>query len=386
MNKIHYVPAGLEQIFCDMDINLIENLETDYILTNYLYFKNKPIEQWKKYVDIVHKYDKKIIMDSGGFQLIADPKLRIDTKNVFEYQANLSDMGFILDVPLFEMKSINGVNSLIPVTDKEEIKHRMEKTIRNVNDIKNLDKKDSELFLIIHGNTPIEYYDWFQGTKDSNDYDGISLKTKTIPQFIMSFFTVYKHGYKKYHALGTSALDIIPLFYYVFGKTDFERVTYDSSNSLQYSVVKRMLFDIIYLKNKVVHITETEIQKSCCECKMCKALDYDMNEYRGKPFSKTDLNPNHYSNTLTIHNSNVMNKYNNFIQMLAEDPKELKAWSIGRFPKLKIWFEIIDKCFEECDNSEEEFYKIFEKKLGKYHRVFGIQENETRQQNVMEFF
>jgi hypothetical protein len=374
MSKIHYVPAGMEQLFVDGEIDLIDYLETDYILVNYLCFKNKSIEDWKKHFDRIRQSGKKIIMDSGGFQLIADPKLRINPKEVFNYQSELSDMGFILDVPLFEMKYNNGVESLTPVTNKEEINNRMLKTIQNVNDIKGLDKKESELFLIVHGNTPKEYYDWFMGTKDSNNYDGVSLKTKTIPQFVMSFFTVYKHDYKKFHALGTSALDIIPLFYYVFTKAKADRVTYDSSNSLQYSLVKRMLMDIIYLKNKSIHITETKITKTSCRCKMCEKLNYDVEDFKGKR-----------NNSLTIHNTNVMNKYNDFIDMLSQDPKLLREWSEGRFPKLKIWFEIIDKCFEECDNSNDDFYKIFDEKLKRYHSYFNIKE-AVKQQNVFEFF
>jgi queuine/archaeosine tRNA-ribosyltransferase len=379
MNKIHYVPAGLDQIMKDDKIDLIQYLETEYFLTNYLCFKNKNVEEWRNAISVLKKHGKKMMMDSGGFQLIADPKLKINPKDVFSYQSELADMGFILDVPLLKLADSGGI---VPIVERSIVEERLEKTIRNVNDIKDLDRKESELFLILHGNTPKEYHEWYNKTKGLVKYDGISLKTEKIHQFVISFFTIYKEGFTKFHALGTSAVDIIPIFFYVFSKINFDRVTYDSSNALQFSVLKRMIFEVIYLKNKTIHITQTNIKKSCCNCKMCKHLNYDMNEYKGIPYNKGGKDDNLM---LTIHNCNVMNRYNDFIQMLAEDPEVLKTWCCERFPKLKVWFEIVDKCFELCDNSDEDFYKIYDEKLKRYHQYFNFKE-EDKQQNVMSFF
>lgn len=381
MSKINYVPAGLDNFINDESISLFQYLETDYFLVNYVALKNITSEKLVEYKKQINNFNKKILIDSGGFQLISDPKLYLDPKKIFDFQQQFGDIGFILDVPLFNKEINNGIASLIPITNEEKINERLQLTINNINAIKNLDKKNCNLYLIIHGNNPSEYYKWFEATKNLYPFDGISLKTKTIPQLIMSFFTIYKHGYKNIHALGTSALNIIPLFYYIFNQTNFETITYDSSNSLQYSVNKRMLFDIIYLRNKCIYITQSNIKKSSCNCKMCQAVKFDIGEYCGKQ----EHSANFYTNQLTVHNTNVMNKYNDFINMLSDDKQVLKEWTINSFPETKIWFEIIDKCFEECNKSGDPFYKIFDEKLQQYHPYFLKNGAQGQQSNIFNF-
>lgn len=381
MINVYYAPAGFE--FAMKGKGDFEEIfrfcESDYILTNVLSWLKKSTIVKSRFVELCKKYQKISLVDSGGFQLITE-KMEpedYDPLKIFKVQQELGQIGFMLDYPLMKITD----EGMSIVTNSKEIEERIDFTKQNLIDVSSITDRSMWYYFVIHGGRIEHYKRWIEDLYKRDKFDGVTLKTKNLYQLICSFFSSYHLDFTRYHALGTSSIyTVILLFYLVIKSREFgkniELLTYDSTTPLQHAIYRRALNIMMYTKFFRTFISDSSLTTLGCSCKLCIHLG----DNSVKAFMED-------SNLLILHNINVVNKFNSFIQGVANDKKIFLELISTHFSKISKIIKIIDLLFITVVEGKKEFYTIYDNLDISIRRYIEslVDLEETNQSSLLDF-
>jgi len=192
-----------------------------HLLVSYFYAKNK--------ADFRAGQDLKgltIISDSGGFQIATQHlkglKTDLQPEKVLHWQEVNSDIAIALDFPI-SMEEY--------MITPEEFKKRLE-FLYNNNQVyqKNRNNADTKIYNVLHGDNLEQWEEWYNTVKEFK-FEGwsIGVKPSYMPLKIsLAIMFLYEKGIRKnLHILGTTGMNVIPIFAYL--SNFIENITYDSS-------------------------------------------------------------------------------------------------------------------------------------------------------------
>lgn len=316
----YYCPAAVEDL---LQNDLIGEVNSDYVLINASSIKPHQVEMYK---EKIKNSNKKILVDSGGFQLLTGVLDYINPKDVIKIQNELADIGFILDVP--PLRS----------TDESTLKSCIAKTKENILSVKDI-PRNFDYYFVLHSHEITSMERWFNELEHLDTFEGISTKGNTKQKLLLGLMYISTTSYTKHHILGVGSNLAMTLINYFYNKEPkvMERVTFDSSSPLVWSRNKRLFFPFI---NSTLWISK----------------------YEGKQIESFDVDrlikDHRY---FFIQNINQYNYQSIFIRDICKDEKETKEF----FNTYGEYFEIIDYFFEhgkDIHRTIEKYSKFFELK------------------------
>ena len=277
----------------------------DKMLISYYYGK-------KGSRDDIGDHITSVMGDSGGFQATS-LGIDIDPKDVINWQNEVCDIGFTLDIPPFDQNDVIRGNYL---TGKDFDKC-MAKSNKNANIMMERKDEDLDLYLVIQGDNDQNRQRWLnEGLKDYNDWAGYSLSVKPQqdPYVLVDWLKfAIDNNLRNIHILGVSGRNTLAVLSY-FSKY-FDSVKFDSSSYSMGKRFRRYIFP--YLIPHFIILTDREnifneehklIPDTLpCDCPICREID-DM-----KIFSTDSNMKNEAGELISMHN---LYQYVRYVQLL----------------------------------------------------------------------
>ena len=253
---------------------------------------------------------KEIIGDSGGFQIMAQG-VDINPSDVINWQNDVCDIGFTLDIPPFNIKTNTFVRG-------EEFDKCMRRSNDNANVMMENKAENLKLYLVIQGSNYQERQKWLEdGIKEHDDWDGYAISPKPLGNpraMVDSIYFAYENNLKNIHLLGQGSKTAFEIIVY-FSKY-FSSVKIDSSSHTAGGRFRS--YYLPYLNSKItLNEKNSKVIKSLpCDCDVCRRID-DMSVFGLKTSVPGFL--------INSHNLCQFNRYIDMLKSLVNDEKTYKS-------------------------------------------------------------
>jgi len=219
----------------------------------------------------IPRRDFLLVADSGGFQQLTSGE-RIEPISVLRWQENNADIGFILDIPPLNPKTLG------PAGDFSFFKKCALKTARNAEIMdKHREKEDFLLYSIVQGGSVKELEYWYGCLKDFS-FDGIcgSPKPPNDPmQVALHIAFAHSKGAKRAHILLGTGSAATPVN--VYGSKLFDLFTFDSSSYATGSKLRK--YELPYSDEAIYFSTlsgrKVKLERLPCDCPVCRLATPD---------------------------------------------------------------------------------------------------------------
>lgn len=331
VNKVEYVPAGCE-VFGSVENSIVKKLNVRYMLLNASSIRiNNKYDNW--FNDI--RKNKKIFIDSGGFQLATGAKEYMNPRKVIEIQNSYSDMGFMLDVPPFEKTSGTGAMSLKTGVSGKVFNKCIELTSVNLKDAERFNKK-FRYYFILQGERYGRMKKWYNKLYNLDKFEGFSIKGTNIGQLI-SGLIFYNEKIKNnipLHALGVGSFEKLSILHYFSKLFKIKYITYDNTKAVTFASMKRIILPYNFqLASYKFGANNDDYRLYNINLKNCITS---------------------WAEALIV-NINSLHDSSEFLNYTAEDIDSYKEFVLSIKPSLRKWFEIIDYYFDNGINVFNKF-------------------------------
>lgn len=288
-----------------------------------------------------------VVGDSGGFQQLTK-KVRLDPEEVLRWQEANVDIGFGLDIPPIDPKTMG------PVGDFNFFKRCAEISWKNFTEMSDArTKQDFKFYSIIQGGSRKELEYWNSGIKGSFDGVCMSPKPPNDPMQVALHIAFAKSiGYKNIHILLGSGKSVTPII--VYGRRFFDLITFDSSSYAVGSIYKR--YNLPTMKGALDFGRKGDkIKEFPCECPICRNCKVVHVTTGGSTPGVL----------LSLHNLYIYLKFVEDLRILSEDDVVFTEIVRGNTPE-KTWIAL-------------EFLKYFEEEdFDKAYNRFFVRKEKTR--------
>jgi hypothetical protein len=327
-NLLNYVAAGAEGLFNGTEwVYDIERMPIDYYLINASTFIGKKgVDVAVKQKLYANQHGKHIICDSGGFQLATEVIEHIDPVGVVEVQNRVADIGFILDVPTMKRARGAGAGGLELDASDEYFEQCLQKTIGNIQKVKDLEKNFSN-YAIIQGVSYDQLKRWWEAIKGEDIFDGVGTKGVIFSQVLNGLFFVDSTNVKSHHILGLGAAPRILLvrYFYLLSKKDMKVISYDNTNHIQYSKFMQVVLPFT-------------------NCSFNKSDDMELfQEMTGIKISKIKEDPIFHAGIRNLYYYGLQNRLIN----LLDTPETLRDFIKANFKDMIYYVRMIDDFFDK---------------------------------------
>lgn len=319
-------------------------VQYDKVLAAMPYFKDTNL-----YDDFHIRKDMKIILDSGGFELLSKrsrgEKLDLEAKDVIEWQEKNGNIGIILDHPPVRIVGDAGHGTVVPLDNDSHMECAKEtrSNLEIMNKYRTSSEKDFLMYNVMQGGDLERIDRWYKTCFENAEgmYQGVACAPKPPSmafEVAKSLVYLYNKGHtKNIHTLGVAGKSTVPAIIYMYKY--IENLTYDSATYAQGRINNTFAdpysMQLIQVSNRS---PEKSISAMPCMCPVCESV-------KEEHLKNDKLLPQ----IMTAHNLQTYINYNKSLEKALSNKEIFFQMAETFCPDIRTIAEFIDFAVETKD-------------------------------------